>query len=566
MTLPQRFGVVCIAVLAVCAVVFGSLLTRQLEAGMLLRARELTADWLLSSLSFAFTHEELSVPRLGKDYDEFTQTINHLVRGTDILRIKIWHGHTVVWSDEAQLVGLEFGQNQQLDLALENNIVAELTSAGKDEHEFEKDYGRMLELYVPVRLPGDDDVLTIAELYLDLEPLDESLRDLRRGIWLSIGLMVLVIYFALYSMFWHAHRLLVLRTDALAASEERYRTLLESAPEGIIVADGEKNIVLSNETAARLFGYEVHELARLPVLELFATRDMRVFQEALRQLIRNFADDPAPIRLELAGRRKDGGEFPLELALAVTGVGDYMLATLIITDITERKAVQERLVEAERHAMAVTVSASTGHELSNAVTGMLGYTTLLEEADSDDERNESVKMIKSLARRLKLHAQDLMTLGKRREPKFEQLQLSTVFARVADMLTASGLLKRITVHRELDESLLVTGDAGMLEQVFANLLINAAHALELRGEVWLTVRRGEEGYAEALVHDNGPGIPEDIRERIFTPFFTTKAEGKGTGLGLYVVHQLVQQHTGYITLDTAEGEGTTFTIGLPLAE
>ncbi len=109
----------------------------------------------------------------------------------------------------------------------------------------------------------------------------------------------------------------------------------------------------------------------------------------------------------------------------------------------------------------------------------------------------------------------------------------------------------------------ITADPNKLKQVIINLIMNAVHALEGEGRVVLETGIGGDGMLQLCVRDNGPGIPEEIQEQIFAPFYTTKPEGEGTGLGLYICQNIVREHSGTISVQSLPGEGTTFCISLP---
>ena len=144
--------------------------------------------------------------------------------------------------------------------------------------------------------------------------------------------------------------------------------------------------------------------------------------------------------------------------------------------------------------------------------------------------------------------------------------LNPLLDKVTDLLFVSGLLKQYTIVKEYSEDLpLVLGDEMLLEQVVRNLEINAAHAMDNQGILTVNTKFSEDNsHVEFSITDTGHGIPNDRRHQIFLPFYTTKEKGKGTGLGMYIVKQIVEQHKGYIQLKSEVGVGTTVTIGLPI--
>jgi signal transduction histidine kinase len=147
-----------------------------------------------------------------------------------------------------------------------------------------------------------------------------------------------------------------------------------------------------------------------------------------------------------------------------------------------------------------------------------------------------------------------------------EIQLHRFLDRVTELLEVSGMFKLCTVIRNYTGAeIVITGDEMLLEQVVRNLQINALHAMEKQGILTVvTTISGDGRFAEISFSDTGHGIKESIRHQIFLPFYTTKEKGKGTGLGLYIVKQIIEQHRGYIRVDSEEGRGTTVLIGLPL--
>ncbi len=178
---------------------------------------------------------------------------------------------------------------------------------------------------------------------------------------------------------------------------------------------------------------------------------------------------------------------------------------------------------------------------------------------------QCAQMFRTQSQRLHLHAKNLLSLSKPREPRIQPIAITALLDRVTEMLTVSGPLKKFAVHREYEWNLPpVQGDELLLEQVIMNLEINASHAMGDQGALTLRARRAEDGEAvEFSVSDTGHGIPEYRRNQIFLPHFTTKEKGKGTGLGLFISKRIVEQHAGTIETVSVVGRGSTFTIRLP---
>lgn len=258
------------------------------------------------------------------------------------------------------------------------------------------------------------------------------------------------------------------------------------------------------------------------------------------------------------------------LLLYVLLFGVFRQATLRIErQHVEKIAFQNHLIAAERQQMVGTIAASIGHELNNTLTSML---LLSEMAQAP---NPSMELLQKFARsmppliqRLMSFGKNLLTIGHPTKPVFVPLDINDLLKRVTELLTESGMLKKLDVKLNLSPGFdYVHGDRGMLEQVITNLLINSSHAMENGGKLCITSKYPQNiDVVSVEIADTGHGIPEENREKIFEPFFTTKEPGKGTGLGMYVVKQIIEEHGGTICLTSSSGQGTVFLITLPVAK
>ena len=166
-----------------------------------------------------------------------------------------------------------------------------------------------------------------------------------------------------------------------------------------------------------------------------------------------------------------------------------------------------------------------------------------------------------------LHGKNLLSLSRPTKPEFEPLDLNSVLRDTTETLILSGVLKHCKIHYNLHGSTkYIRGDRNLMEQVIRNLEINAAHAMTDGGQLFLTTKLSKnDRYLELIIRDTGMGIPEDIKSKIFQPFYTTKAEGQGTGLGLLIVKDIVERHNGSVTIESKIGAGTAVTVSISVA-
>lgn len=570
MTLLQRFSFLCLVALILFGIAFGWLITLSLEYNMLKRSKKITASLVSEEVRKEFGDADLITPKMGSDFDLFSEKVKHLSFGPDIERIKVWNkDHVVIWADDKRLIGQRFPDNEELKGALAGEITSKFSGLQKAEQKYERKFKRLLELYVPIRFEMKGEIHTVFEVYQNLNQLYADISQQKKLVWLSTILGFVFLYGILFGIVWRASRRIEAQNRKIVQSEERYRSLVRSAHDGIISMDRSGKVILVNEAAEQMFGYSAGEIMGKAMTMLIPEKYRASHNLGTNRFFETGETSIIGKTVEMEGLRRDGQTFPLELSLSASGVGGNLLVTGIIRDISERKAIQEQLVNAEKQASASIIAGSIGHELNNAITGLLGYSQLLR-ANPNDEKlvQESAEVFSTQTQRLKIHAQNLLALGKPREPEMKPFDLHSLLDKVTELLFVSGLLKRYRIVKEYAVSLSqVSGDEMLLEQVVRNLEINAAHAMGDHGVLSLRTNFSEDrSHIEFSIKDTGHGIPDDRRHQIFLPFYTTKEKGKGTGLGMYIVKKIVEQHKGYIRLESEVGVGTTVTIGLPMVE
>lgn len=268
---------------------------------------------------------------------------------------------------------------------------------------------------------------------------------------------------------------------------------------------------------------------------------------------------------------------PVGILLALTGglvglIYGYHTKAILEnkSELAEREVkLKQQILLIEKQASLGIMASSIGHEINNVLTGIIGYTQLLEAEDNKSDRfNKDIKKILKYSFDLTKLSRILLTLGKPpplTKTKTLKVNLNETLETVTNTLVTCGVLKRIEIFRRYSEqNIQVVCDPFMLEQAIRNIEINASHAMEENGELILeTGIYHESNSAYLKIKDSGPGIPQHNLKKIFDPFFSTKDETKGTGLGLSIVKQIVEQFEGMISVRNRDEGGAEFEIILP---
>ncbi len=566
MTLLQKFSLICLVAFCVFGLSLGFIITNSLERFMVEESKQTTAALVIEEARHEFVPEDFLAAKTGEDYDRFSGRVEHLTLGRNVERIKIWGTDgTVLWADNRDAVGMKYADNRDLKEALSGGVVSGISSLPKREHASEKNHARLLELYVPVSLTSGGGVNAVFEIYQNVLDLSRAI-DQRKGlVWKTIAAGFSLLYVTLFGIVWRASMRIDRQHQEIVRSQAKYRSLVRSAHDGIISVEPNGRIVLFNHAAERIFGWTGKSILGKSLLELIQEKDHVTYQAAQAaclQCVDGGCGDP----LEIEGVRRDGSVFPMEITLSVSGADNSLMITGFVRDISERRAMQAQLVDSEKMATVSVIAGSIGHEINNILSSLLGYSELLLMEESHNEfTTKCAEVFSSQTQRLKLHANNLLALGRPQTPAMKAIPLHRFLDRVTELLVVSGMFKMCTVIRNYSgEDIIIHGDEMLLEQVVRNLQINALHAMEKQGILTMATGISADGkFAEISFSDTGHGIRDSIRHQIFLPFYTTKEKGKGTGLGLYIVKQIIDQHSGYIRLDSEEGRGTTVLIGLP---
>ena len=366
---------------------------------------------------------------------------------------------------------------------------------------------------------------------------------------------------------------------ALRESEFRFRTLIENAPEAIILSrDG--IILYANLKLRQLAGIQTtEEMIGRHAADLFATQSRQDSKERSRLRSMGIA---APDNFESIGLRADGSQFPIQVQVSQVQLSDGSANIAFVTDITQRKKAEVDLLEAQaqqkqieqkaqitsRLASVGEMAAGIAHEINNPLTGVLGFSQmLLERENVPADIKESVAMIADGSQRVADIVKRLLTFARQAKPVKNLVNLNEIIENTLKL--REYVLKTANIHvvTHYDPEIpLVVVDPGQMQQVFLNLIVNAEQAMKKahgKGVLIITTKKIKNNIRISF-QDDGPGITRENMEHLFEPFFTTKAIGEGTGLGLSLSRSIILEHDGSLSVESEFGYGAKFVIELPL--
>lgn len=369
---------------------------------------------------------------------------------------------------------------------------------------------------------------------------------------------------------------------SLHADDLRLRAAVESSPNGLLVIDRDGTIVLVNREIERLFGYSREELLGSSVERLIPA-SFRGHHPGFRA---NFFTQPQARAMgagrDLFGVRKDGVEVPVEIGLTPVDTEEGLYVVSAIVDISERKRAereQQRLEAELRQSQKLEavgrLAGGIAHDFNNILAMIVGFAELAREGveqASPETMAADLDQILAASARGREVVQQLLRFSRPQKVDVHPIELDAVLREAVGLLKAA-VPPGVTIRMlpPADPTFSALGDPTSVHQVVMNLATNAAHAMPNGGTIDIGFDRfyardsfvrghpeiAEGPYARLYVRDTGTGMSDEVRERAFEPFYTTKPLGAGTGLGLATVRRIIRDHGGTVWLESAPGQGTT---------
>ncbi|MEJ2053111.1 MAG: PAS domain S-box protein, partial [Calditrichaceae bacterium] len=353
---------------------------------------------------------------------------------------------------------------------------------------------------------------------------------------------------------------------------------LESAAQGIVVANIHGRITLINTVCEKMFGYNRDELLDQP-MEILLPEPLR--QRHQKHRAEFFSKPESRVMgngLELVGLRKDGTTFPIEVGLSSIDIYEGTFVMASINDITQRKELEKKLRQIDKLEAIGQLAGGIAHDFNNVLANIIGMGELaLRKMERSESPEEFIRMIIDKAYDAANLVRQLLTFSRKQSISLRPINFQSVLEHNIKLLHRY-LGEEVEIKTHIEPNLyLIEADESAVGQIVTNLCINARDAMPDGGEIQLTaeniqldttllsdmgeIPNGE--YVKLTVIDHGVGMTRDIKKRIFDPFYTTKDIGEGTGLGLSIVYALVKQLNGWMNCKSRLGVGTTFEIFFP---
>lgn len=355
----------------------------------------------------------------------------------------------------------------------------------------------------------------------------------------------------------------------LTTKELQLSSMIRSAMDAIITMDAEQQVVQFNEAAEKMFRCSAEDAIGQPIGRFIPQR----FRDVHREHVATFGQSGTTSRRMgtlgiITGLRADGEEFPAEASISQIAADGTKYFTVILRDISERQHIEQRLRQTERLAEMGTLASGMAHEIGTPMNVILGRAEQLMRKTQEETTKKSLEVIVAQVERITKIMNQLLTFARRKPSERRRVNLGQALDDCLEVLQERIRRMCIKIESNYETTLHpvhVLADPDQMSQVFLNLFINAIHAMPDGGTLRISLERTN-SHVKAIVADTGHGIPKEDLPKIFAPFFTTKEVGQGTGLGLTVVHGIIQEHGGSIEVESEPGQGTTFTVTLPAAK
>ncbi len=358
---------------------------------------------------------------------------------------------------------------------------------------------------------------------------------------------------------------LVCQMQELRQKQEINAGIIHSATDGLITIDEKHRVIGYNRGAEEIFGFPRKEVLGQDLKVILPPYIKEVHGQYLARYLATREAHVLGRQRRLLAQRRDGQEFPMSIAFSVVEIHGHLYFTAIVRDITEYKAMEDRVLHSERLAAVGNTVTHIAHEIKNPLLIIGGFARqILKTQGLDEMTRQQLTTIAEEVRRLEQLVAEMRDFVQRPPAQKKPGEIAPVILQVMEDLRDTLQEQQVTVRR-VEETPLppLLFDPRQMQQVLFSLCRNALEAMPRGGQITITSRtRGAQ--VEISIADTGEGMSPQVLDSLFQPFFTTKE--KGAGLGLAICQSIIQEHGGHISVSSTPGRGSTFTIQLPVEE
>jgi len=363
--------------------------------------------------------------------------------------------------------------------------------------------------------------------------------------------------------------------DLLRRSEQEYHDLFENAPDSYLTIDREHVVVSCNQTGAQMVRLPKQEIIGRPFEVLFTEEQVPFLQQTIEDMFYN-GEGLSGVEGQIVTPGQEPIFVNLNFSLAQDESGKVVNARVIARDITQRKKMEHTILHAQKIDSIGQLAGGVAHDFNNILASVLGAASIMRRKLTEESPfYKYVQIIEVAARRGSALTRQLLTFARKTEKSEEMVDINTLIRETLQMFERS-VPKDIAIETALTQELAtVRGDSGQIQQGILNLFLNARDAmpdggrLTVHSSIVMSDARSTSAFSSVKpgpfvriqVTDTGVGIEQGLKERVFEPFYTTK--NAGTGLGLSVLYGVVQNHGGFVALESEPGQGTTFAVHFP---
>lgn len=364
--------------------------------------------------------------------------------------------------------------------------------------------------------------------------------------------------------------------------KQKLNFLSFSPQDSIIMMDSAGNVSYWNAAAETMFGWTAEETLGKNLHELIVPSRFSIYYErGIAHFIKTGQGDAINKTLELTGKHKDGHEFTIELTLGAIRIHDEWFAIGVVRDVAKKKQLEFQLIHAEKMDSITTLAGGIAHDFNNILSSIIGFTELaIDDAEDGTLLYNNLQEVMIASNRAKDLVRQIMKFSRQNDSVSEPIHVKSVVEETVKLIRAS-FPSTIDIQTDLQSQSFIMADPSHIHQIILNLCTNAEHAMkDGKGILSITltdlnpdeVRKQSRSPVKPVPHvkisirDTGIGMPTEILSKAFTPFFTTKKQGEGSGMGLPIIHGIVSSLKGWIHPQSEVGKGSTFDIFLPFME